>query len=115
MRNTRTMIRSVSMPMKVAASISWAVARIAFPTLVFLTMTVKSAMSRNATTMTRILMKEMTTSPTWDDAQTLRDQGGHGKRARFCALEVEDQILEKDGNPRALRSRFIRGAFLSGR
>ncbi len=36
-----------------------------------------------------------------DDAQTLRDQGGHGKRTRFCALEVEDQILQEDGNPQS--------------
>ena len=63
MKNAMTITRSTSMPIIAAASRSYAVARIAFPTRVYDTKTVSAAINATVVTMTMIRISEMFSAP----------------------------------------------------
>ena len=63
-RNVATITRSTSIPIIAAASRSYAVARIAFPSVVRPTSSVSAIISENAATTTRIRVVEIRTPAT---------------------------------------------------
>ena len=111
MKNVAEIVRLMSMPISCAASRSWAVARIALPSLVRLMKTASRATSTAEVTMTKMSLKPKNTPA------TVVVQGGRmfGKWTVAGPFQRNITPSRKNDMPMAVMSGARRGALRSGR
>jgi hypothetical protein len=112
MKKVDAITRSASIPIIIAASRSYAVARIAFPSRERRTKTVRTIISRSAPAITKIRVAETNTVPSWTPPGLIRPNGYE----RNCEPSSSSALFwRKNDTPSALISGAIRGASRSGR